>query len=117
MDDEFSLQNNNPGPGAGAGPVVDRQQLARLVLAAQAARQVGQSTGVSPTNGPGSGVGDPQQLAQLVMAARALQHGGQPAGAAGQTPMQAPAATVLAPTNPFATAVYRFGAAGPQAST
>ena len=65
---------------------LDPRQLAQLVMAARAARQVGQGASALPVNGPGPGVGtrpfvDPQRLAQLVMAARAAQQVGQGAGA------------------------------------
>jgi hypothetical protein len=124
MDDQF-FPNKNSGPREGSGPFVDPQQLAQLVLAAQSAGQVGQSAVVAPANSASSDVGigrlvDPQQLAQLVMAVRALQQGGPPAGAAGRPPTQAPAASVLASTDPFAAgAAAAFGnrSAGPPAST
>jgi hypothetical protein len=122
MDGQFS-PNNNSGPREGSG--LDPQQLAQLVLAAQAARQVGQSESVSPITSTNSRVGvgpsvDPQQLARLVRAARALQQGGQPAGPAGQLPTQVPTFSVLGPVDPFAAgagAALGNRTAGPQAST
>ena len=118
MDDQFFADNSEPR--AGIGPSVDPEQLARLVLAAQAGRR-GQAQPVNSTTSSAGGVCplvDSQQLAQLVMAARALQRGVQPAGAAGQP--QAPAASVLGPTDPFASrarAASGFGPADPQTAT
>src|SRR5215472_14749984 len=88
MDERF-LSTSTLGPRAVVGSFYGPEQLARLVLAAQAARQVAQGTGAGTSlvngAGPGAGIGpsiDQQQLARLAMTA-----------------------SVLGPTDPFAAGV------------
>src|SRR5215472_4125237 len=77
--DEQSSSTSTLGPRASVGPFVDPPQLARLVLAVQAARKVGQGTGVGTSlvnsTDPGAGIGpsiDQQQLARLAITASVL---------------------------------------------